>query len=43
MQGEARYNWMRCIAKRKSDKFQGQVFKRAKRISLTFRKVIIPE
>lgn len=43
MQGEARYNWMHGIAKRKSDKFQGQVFKRARRVSLTFRTVIIPD
>lgn len=43
MQGEARYNWRHGIAKRKSDKFQGQVIKRARRVSLTFRTVIIPD
>ena len=42
MQGEARYNWRHGIAKRKSDKFEGQILKRARRVSLTFRTVIIP-
>lgn len=43
MQGEARYDWRHGIAKRKSDKFEGQVIKRARRVSLTFRTVIIPD
>lgn len=41
--GEARYEWTHGIAKRKSDKLQGQVFKRMRRISLTFRTVILPD
>lgn len=41
MQGEARYEWKHAIAKRKSDKLNGQVIKRNRRVSLTFRNVIL--
>lgn len=40
MSDDARYNWSHGIAARKSDEFQGQIFSRSTRISLTFRKVI---
>lgn len=43
MKGEARYEWMHGIAKRKSDNIQGQIFKRSRRVSLTFRTVILPD
>lgn len=35
---DARYHWMHAIAARKSDKFDGTVILRARRVSLTFRK-----
>lgn len=38
---DARYKWNHSIAARKTDKFQGTVIKRERRISLTFRKVIL--
>lgn len=40
MQGEARYDWKHGIALRKSDIFQGQIIKRGRRVSLTFRSII---
>jgi alkylated DNA repair dioxygenase AlkB len=43
LQGDARYRWTHAIAGRKQDRWQGQVFPRARRISLTFRKVIVTE
>ena len=39
--GDARYQWKHGIAARKTDKYEGQVFQRGRRISLTFRNVII--
>lgn len=42
MQGEARDKWKHGIAKRKTDNFQGQLLKRERRVSLTFRTVILP-
>jgi len=42
LKGEARYEWTHGIAKRKSDNFQGQNFKRTRRVSLTLRTVILP-
>lgn len=39
--GKARYDWKHCIPSRKKDLFQGHVFPRKRRISLTFRKVIL--
>lgn len=38
--GEARYEWLHSIAPRYEDKFKNDVFKRERRISLTFRKII---
>lgn len=43
MQGEARYEWKHAIAKRKSDRLNGQVVKRKRRVSLTFRNVILSD
>jgi len=43
LKGEARYEWAHGIAKRKSDNWQGQVFKRTRRVSLTFRTVILAD
>lgn len=41
MQGEARYNWMHLIRNRKTDLYNGTKLFREKRLSLTFRKVIL--
>ena len=38
--GDARYQWRHGIAARKTDKYEGQVIQRRRRISLTFRNVI---
>lgn len=38
---EARYNWLHAIAPRKYDKKNGEKHERQRRVSLTFRKVII--
>lgn len=43
MTGESRYDWYHGIAGRKSDKFNGQTYKRQRRVSITFRKVIIDD
>lgn len=39
--GDARFQWRHGIAARKTDKYQGQVIQRGRRISLTFRNNII--
>jgi alkylated DNA repair dioxygenase AlkB len=39
--GESRYNWKHGIPARKSDKFGGLLLRRSRRVSLTFRTVII--
>ena len=39
--GEARYEWLHGIAARKSDVWDGEKYERQRRVSLTFRKVII--
>jgi alkylated DNA repair dioxygenase AlkB len=39
--GAARYDWMHAIPARKRDTFGGQVLPRNRRVSLTFRKVIL--
>lgn len=39
--GDARYIWKHGIAGRKTDKINGQVFSRSRRISMTFRNVIL--
>jgi alkylated DNA repair dioxygenase AlkB len=41
MRGVARYEWTHGIAKRKQDSYDGQTFIRERRLSITFRKVII--
>jgi alkylated DNA repair dioxygenase AlkB len=38
---DARYRWTHAIAPRKTDKFDGMVISRNRRVSLTFRKVLI--
>ncbi len=38
---ESRYDWEHGIAARKSDKYEGIIYPRKRRISLTFRKVIL--
>ncbi len=39
LSGDARYQWQHAIAGRKTDRHNGQIIQRARRISLTFRKV----
>lgn len=39
--GDARYRWKHGIAGRKSDKWDGQTIHRGRRLSLTFRNVIV--
>lgn len=41
LSGEARYKWLHGIAARKSDPWEGEKHERQRRVSLTFRKVII--
>ena len=41
LKGESRHNWQHGIAMRKSDNIDGMAFKRSRRVSLTFRKVIL--
>jgi len=41
MKKESRYNWYHGIPPRKKDWFNGENIKRARRVSITFRKVII--
>ena len=41
LKDEARYQWMHSIPARKTDKIGGQTQKRSRRISLTFRNVIL--
>ena len=41
LKGESRHDWQHGIAMRKTDVFEKQPFKRTRRVSLTFRKVII--
>lgn len=41
LQGEARYEWMHAIPGRKSDLWHGEKLKRTRRVSLTFRQVIL--
>ncbi len=43
MTGESRYGWYHGIVGRKTDKFNGQTHKRQRRVSITFRKVIIDD
>ncbi len=41
LSGEARHEWLHGIAARKWDEWEGQKHKRQRRVSLTFRKVIL--
>lgn len=41
LSGEARYNWQHAIAPRKTDNYDGNVLARNRRLSLTFRSVIL--
>ncbi len=41
MTDESRFNWYHGIPPRKSDKFNGAVYKRHRRVSITFRKVVL--
>lgn len=41
MRGAARYEWTHGIAKRKQDRYDGQTFARERRLSITFRRVIL--
>lgn len=41
MKEESRYNWYHGIAPRKTDRFNGESIKRGRRVSITFRKIII--
>lgn len=41
MQGEARHDWQHSIPARKTDLFNGASIPRARRVSVTFRKVIL--
>lgn len=39
LSGDARYVWQHAIATRKTDRYNGQIISRTRRVSLTFRKV----
>jgi len=41
LSGDARYRWQHAIPHRKTDRYNGQIFSRGRRLSLTFRKMII--
>ena len=41
LKGPSRYDWKHSIAPRKTDKYESVIYNRKRRISLTFRKVII--
>ena len=43
LSGDARYHWQHAIAPRKTDRYNGSAFQRARRLSLTFRKMILAE
>jgi alkylated DNA repair dioxygenase AlkB len=43
MEGEARYDWKHGIVARKSDEVDKRIIKRGRRVSLTFRKVIVDQ
>lgn len=40
LSGDARYHWQHSIPSRKTDRYNGEVIQRARRLSLTFRNVI---
>jgi alkylated DNA repair dioxygenase AlkB len=39
LSGEARYKWKHSIAARKTDSYEGQIWKRSRRVSITLRQV----
>jgi len=41
LQDEARYDWTHAVPGRKSDTIDGQTFLRSRRLSLTFRKILV--
>lgn len=41
LSGDARYGWQHAIPHRKTDRYNEQTFQRGRRLSLTFRKVIL--
>ncbi len=41
LRDDARYVWQHAIAGRKTDRYNGQIIQRTRRVSLTFRKVIV--
>ena len=41
MTGDSRYKWKHCIPNRKTDKYNGKIIKRDRRVSLTFRNVVL--
>ncbi len=41
LSGDARYIWQHAIAQRKTDKYNSEIIQRKRRVSLTFRNVII--
>lgn len=41
LQGESRYQWKHAIANRQKDVFDGVIYPRKRRVSLTFRKVVL--
>lgn len=43
MKSEARYEWLHSIPARKKDVFNGNTYLRGRRVSVTFRKVILEE
>lgn len=43
LQGDARYAWTHGISSRKTDAFMGRTIQRRRRVSLTFRKVILED
>jgi alkylated DNA repair dioxygenase AlkB len=43
MAGEARYRWRHGIAARKSDTYEGRTVRRGRRVSLTFRTVLLDD
>ncbi|MCF2221067.1 alpha-ketoglutarate-dependent dioxygenase AlkB [Chryseobacterium sp. PS-8] len=43
MKNEARYEWLHSIPNRKKDVFNGNTYPRGRRVSVTFRKVILEE
>lgn len=43
LQGESRYEWQHGIPQRQTDKYEGRKFVRTRRVSLTFRNILLPQ